>query len=68
MPEILANSLKNAKLEAKQLNGFYENYFIAGDVFSINSIALADRKNTNCEMQGLNKLNHMISGIPVHHY
>ena len=30
MPEILTNSLKKAKLEAKQLNGFNENYFIVG--------------------------------------
>ena len=49
MPEILVNSLKKAKLEAKQLNGFNENYFVAGDAFPISSNALADRKNTNCE-------------------
>lgn len=47
MPEILVNCLKKAKLEAKQLNGFNENYFVAGDTFSISSNALADRKNTN---------------------
>lgn len=49
MPEILVNSLKKVKLEAKQLNGFNENYFVAGDAFLISSNALADRKNTNCE-------------------
>lgn len=49
MPEILTNSLKKAKLEAKQLNGFNENYFIAWDTFPISSNVLAERKNTNCE-------------------
>ena len=56
MPEILVNSLKKAKLEAKQLNGFNENYFVAGDAFPISSNALADRKNTICKKAGLKKI------------
>ena len=56
MPEILVNSLKKAKLEAKQLNGFNENYFVAGDAFPISSNALADRKNTNCENAGVKQI------------
>ena len=56
MPEILVNSLKKAKLEAKQLNGFNENYFVAGDAFPISSNALADRKNTNCEKAGVKQI------------
>lgn len=56
MPEILVNSLKKAKLEAKQLNSFNENYFVAGDAFPISSHALADRKNTNCEKAGVKQI------------
>ena len=56
MPEILVNSLKKAKLEAKQLNGFNENYFVAGDAFPISSNALADCKNTNCEKAGVKQI------------
>lgn len=56
MPEILVNSLKRAKLEAKQLNGFNENYFVAGDAFPISSNALADRKNANCEKAGVKQI------------
>ena len=56
MPEILVNSLKKAKLEVKQLNGFNENYFVAGDAFPISSNALADRKNTNCENAGVKQI------------
>ena len=56
MPEILVNSLKKAKLEAKQLNGFNENYFVAGDAFPISSNALAERKNTNCEKAGVKQI------------
>jgi integrase len=56
MPEILTNSLKKAKLEAKQLNGFNENYFVAGDAFPISSNALAERKNTNCEKAGVKQI------------
>ena len=56
MPEILANSLKNAKLEAKQLNGFNENYFVSGDAFQISSNALADRKNASCEKAGVKQI------------
>ena len=56
MPEIPVNSLKNAKLEAKQLNGFNENYFVAGDAFPISSNALADRKNANCEKAGVKQI------------
>ena len=52
MPEILVNSLK----KAKQLNVFNENYFVAGDAFSIISNALADRKNTNCEKAGFKQI------------
>lgn len=51
-PEILVNTLKKAKLEAKQLNSFDENYFVAGDTFPISSNALADCKNTNYEKAG----------------
>lgn len=56
MPEILVNCLKEAKLEAKQLNGFNENYFVAGDAFPISSNTLADRKNTNCEKAGVKQI------------
>ena len=56
MPEILVNRLKKAKLEAKQLNGFNENYFVAGDAFPISSNALVDRKNTNCEKAGVKQI------------
>lgn len=56
MPEVLVNCLKKAKLEAKQLNGFNENYFVAGDAFPISSNALADRKNTNCEKAGVKQI------------
>mgnify|MGYP004452518029 CR=1 FL=1 len=56
MPEILVNCLKKAKLEAKQLNGFNENYFVAGDAFPISSNALADRKNTNWEKAGVKQI------------
>ena len=56
MPEILVNSLKTAKLEAKQLNGVNENYFVAGDTFPISSNALVDRKNTNCEKAGVKQI------------
>lgn len=56
MPEILVNSLKKAKLEAKQLNGFNENYFVAGDAFPISSNALADRKNNNCKLAGVKQI------------
>ena len=56
MPETLVNSLKKTKLEAKQLNGFNENYFVAGDAFPINSNALADCKNTNCEKAGVKQI------------
>lgn len=52
MPEILVNSLK----KAKQLNVFNENYFVAGDAFSIISNALADCKNTNCEKAGFKQI------------
>lgn len=67
MPEILTNSLKKAKLEAKQLNGFNENYFVAGDAFPISSNALADRIILIMKKQKLSKLDYMISGITVHH-
>ena len=56
IPEILVNSLKKAKLEAKQLNGFNENYFVAGDAFPISSNALADCKNANCEKAGVKQI------------
>lgn len=56
MPEILVNSPKKTKLEAKQLNGFNENYFVAGDAFPISSHALAGRKNTNCEKTGVKQI------------
>ena len=56
MPEILTNSLKKAKLEAKQLNSFNKNYFVAGDAFPISSNTLADHKNTNCEKAGVKQI------------
>lgn len=56
MPEILINSLKKVKLEAKQLNGFNESHFITGDAFPISSNALADRKNTNYEKAGIKQI------------
>lgn len=56
MTERLVNSLKKAKLEAKQLNGFNENYFVAGDAFPISSNALADRKNNNCKLAGVKQI------------
>ena len=56
MPEVLVNCLKKAKLEAKQLNGFNENYFVAEDAFPISSNALTDRKNTNFEKAGVKQI------------
>lgn len=56
MTEILVNSLKKAKLKAKQLNGFNENYFVAGDTFSISSNALVDQKNLNCKKAGVKQI------------
>lgn len=56
MLKILTNSLKKAKLEAKQLNGFNENNFVAGDAFPISSNDLANRKNTNCEKAGVKQI------------
>lgn len=56
MSKILVNSLKKAKLEVKQLNGFNENYFVTGDAFPISSNHLAVRKNTNCEKAGVKQI------------
>lgn len=47
MPEVLTNGLKRLKNEAKKINGFNENYFIAGDAFPVSPNVLADHKNIN---------------------
>jgi len=50
MPEVLTNDLKMLKNEAKNINGFNENYFVVGDAFPVSSNALADHKNIKCEV------------------
>ena len=56
MPKVLTEDLKKAKLEAKQMSGFNENYFVAADAWPINSNALTDRKNSNCDKSGVKQI------------
>lgn len=56
MPEVLTNDLKTLKNEAKKINGFNENYFVAGDAFPVSPNALADHKNINCELAGVKQI------------
>lgn len=56
MPKVLTEDLKKAKLEAKKVNGFSENYFVAADAYPVSSNALADHKNANCEKAGVKQI------------
>ena len=56
MPKVLTEDLKKAKLEAKQMSGFNENYFVAADAWPISSNALTDRKNNNCNRSGVKQI------------
>ena len=56
MPKVLTEDLKKAKLEAKQMSGFNENYFVAADAWPISSNALTDRKNSNCDKSGVKQI------------
>lgn len=44
------------KNEAKNISGFNENYFVAGDAFPVSSNALADHKNKNCKLAGVKQI------------
>lgn len=54
--KVLLNDLKKARLEAKQMSGFNENYFVAADAWPISSNALTDRKNSNCDKSGVKQI------------
>ena len=56
MPEVLTNDLKTLKNEVKKNNGFNENYFVSGDVLPVSPNALADHKNTKCELAGVKQI------------
>ena len=45
MCKVLIKIPKKAKLEAKKINRFNDNLFVAEDAFPISSNALADHKN-----------------------
>ena len=68
MPKVLTEDLKKAKLEAKQMSGFNENYFVAADVWPISSNALTERKIIIVIDLELNKLDFTILDIHVHLY
>jgi integrase len=56
MPKKLTEDLKSAKLEAKKMSGFNDNYFVAADAWPISSNSLTDRKNRNCDMSGVKQI------------
>ena len=68
MPEVLTNGLKILKNEAKKIDGFNENYFVAEDAFPISSNALAEHKNTNCELAVIKQIRLHDLDIRVHYY
>lgn len=56
MPKKLTEDLKSAKLEAKKMSGFNDNYFVVADAWPISSNSLTDRKNRNCDMSGVKQI------------
>lgn len=56
MSKRLTEDLKKAKLEAKETNGFNDNYFVAADVWPVSSNVLTERKNKNSEKSGIKQV------------